>query len=312
MTKVLVFDGVSQVAVQTLQDAGLEVVSSPQHQDRDFTDYPDIEAMILMMHPITAEIMDQLPNLKVIARFGVGYDNVDVQAASERGIVVTNTPGANATAVAETAITLMLMAGRFFASRQAQITDPAAKNYAQAHPGIQLSDKTVGILGFGHIGQKIAHMLTGFNAQVLVYARHDYPVVNGHMANLDEIFTTADYVVSALPGTAATQNLIDQAAFKKMKSTAVLVNVGRGSVVDEPALIQALKTGEIASAGLDVVAQEPIRADNELLSLPNAFVLPHVASVSQEALDEVGTLAAQNILQVLAGKTALNPVNEKG
>lgn len=309
MTKVLVFDGIADLAVSTLKAAGIEVVSSPQASDQDFTDSADIEGMILMMHPITGAIMDQLPNLKIIARFGVGYDNVDLDAARQRGIVVTNTPGANATAVAETAVTLMLMAGRLFATRHDAISNPTVKKYLHGRPGVQVTGKTIGILGFGHIGQKIAHLLTGFDVSVLVYARHDHEVPNGRMATLDEIYEKADYVVSALPGIPATQHLIDAGAFAAMKSSAVLVNVGRGSVVDEPALVDALKHGAIAAAGLDVVSTEPIQTDNPLLSLPNAFITPHVASTSREALDEVGLAAAQTVLNVLNGQTVNNQVN---
>lgn len=309
MAKVLVFDGIAQDGIEQLKAAGYEVVSSPQASDKDFTDHADVDAIILMMHPVTAEIMDKMPNLKVIARHGVGYDNVDLEAAKQRGIVVTNTPGGNAQSVAEGAVTMALMAGRLFAAHHDGITNAEDKAYVAKHPGLELSHKTVAILGFGHIGQKINDLLTGFQVNTLVYARHDRPVPHGKMAGLDEIFKNADYIISALPGTPQTKHLIDADAFKQMKQTAVVVNVGRGMVIDEPALVNALKSGEIAAAGLDVVEKEPISPENPLLALPNAFVTPHVASVSQEALSNVAKMAATEVQKVLSGETPDYQVN---
>ena len=307
--KILVFDGVNEHAVKALEAEGYQVVSNPQASDKDFAGDPDVVGFLLMMYPITAEIMDRYPNLKIIARHGVGYDNVDLAAAKERGIVVTNTPGANATAVAETAVALMLMAGRLFDTDKRGITDPKAKAYAAAHPGVQVSDKVVGILGFGHIGRTVAELLTGFGVKVLAYARHDKDVPNGRMASLDEIFEQSDFVVSTLPATPQTTKMVGETAFKKMKQTAVLVNVGRGPVVDEAALLIALKAGEIAAAGLDVVEKEPISPDNELLSLENTYVLPHIAGNSREAKKEIAEKAAQNIIDVLDGKKSKDQVN---
>lgn len=308
--KILVFNGVNDSAIKELQAAGYEVVANAQTSDQDFAPDPDVVGILLMMFKIDGAVMDRFPNLKVIARHGVGYDNVDLAAAKERGIVVANTPGANATAVAETAVALMLMAGRLYDTDKRGITDEKAKAYASTHPGMQVSNKVVGILGFGHIGRTVAELLTGFGVEVLAYARHDKDVPNGRMASLDEIFEKADFVVSTLPATEKTTKLVNEAAFKKMKQTAVLVNVGRGPVVDEAALIIALKAGEIAGAGLDVVEKEPISPSNELLSLENTYVLPHVAGGSREAKKAIAKTAAENILDVLAGKGTKNQVNE--
>ncbi|MCO0831858.1 phosphoglycerate dehydrogenase [Fructobacillus sp. W13] len=307
--KVLVFNGISDVAISKLKEAGYQVESNDQASDDDFAADENVVGILLMMYPITGEIMDRFPNLKVIARHGVGYDNVDLEAAKERNIVVANTPGANATAVAETAVTLMMMAGRLFDTDKRGITDKKAQAYAMTHRGIQVSKKTVGILGFGHIGKTVAQLLSGFGVEVLAYARHDKDVPNGRMASLDEIFEKADYVVSTLPATPATTKMIDAAAFDKMKESAVLVNVGRGPVVDEAALIDALKAGKIAAAGLDVVESEPISPENELLALENTYVLPHVAGGSIEAFTSIASTAADDILSVLSGKGAINQVN---
>ena len=305
MKKVLVFDEIAETAITYLKANGIEVISNKQNDDNDLIAHSDANGMILMMHPVSEKIMSQMPNLKVIARYGVGYDNVNLDDANAHNIIVTNTPGANATAVAETAIMHMLMAGRSFYQQRLSITEDV--NNIQI--GQEVTNKTVGIIGFGAIGQKIDQLLTGFNVKVLAYARHNKVVKNGRMASLEEIYTQSDFVVLALPATSETNNMIDMAIFKKMKSNAVLVNIGRGTVIDELELINALKYGEIAGAGLDVVAVEPISEDNELLSLPNVFVTPHVAAKSREAFDTVGLTAAEEVVRVLNGQAPRYQVN---
>jgi len=305
MKKVLVFDEIAETAITYLKANGIEVISNKQNDDNDLIAHSDADGMILMMHPVSEKIMSQMPNLKVIARYGVGFDNVNLDDANAHNIIVTNTPGANATAVAETAIMHMLMAGRSFYQQRLSITEDV--NNIQI--GQEVTNKTVGIIGFGAIGQKIDQLLTGFNVKVLAYARHNKVVKNGRMASLEEIYTQSDFVVLALPATSETNNMIDMAIFKKMKSNAVLVNIGRGTVIDELALINALKSGEIAGAGLDVVAVEPISEDNELLSLPNVFVTPHVAAKSREAFDTVGLTAAEEVVRVLNGQAPRYQVN---
>ncbi|MGY3742976.1 phosphoglycerate dehydrogenase [Leuconostoc inhae] len=305
MKKVLVFDEIAETAITYLKANDIDVISNKQHDDNDFTAHPDVDGMILMMHPVSEQVLSQMPKLKVIARYGVGYDNVNLDDADAHGIIVTNTPGANATAVAETAVMHMLMAGRLFYQQRLSITE----DVNNIKIGQEVTNKTVGIIGFGAIGQKIDQLLTGFNVKVLAYARHNKVVENGRMASLEEIYTQSDFVVMALPATPETNNMIDRVVFKKMKSNAVLVNIGRGTVIDEQALIHALKSGEIAGAGLDVVAVEPISEDNELLSLPNVFVTPHVAAKSREAFDTVGLTAAEEVVRVLNGQEPRYKVN---
>lgn len=306
MPKVLVFDDIATAAVDYLKAHDVEVISNRQLADADFLAHADADAVILMMHPMTDKLFSQMPNLKIVARYGVGYDNVNLYDATAHGVAVTNTPGANATAVAETAVMHMLMGGRYFYQQRQGITDTTVPSGT----GQEVSNKTVGIIGFGAIGQKIDELLTGFHVDVLAYARHDRPVKNGRMATLSEIYAQSDFVVLALPATPDTQNMIDATVFKQMKNSAVLVNIARGAVVDEAALISALKTGEIAGAGLDVVTVEPIDEKNELLTLPNVFVTPHVAAKSVEAFDAVGLAAAEDVVRVLRGEKPKFQVNE--
>ena len=309
MKKVLVANLTAKKAVKYLEEKGFEVIISDQASDDDFLSHTDVDGILIMMHPFGESLMAKMPNLKVIARHGVGYDNVDLAAAAKHDIVVTNTPGANATAVAETAIMHMLMAGRLYYQRRELLTDTTNADYLAAHNGQEISGKTVGIIGFGHIGQNIDRLLTGFDVNVLAYARHSHEVVNGRMATLDEIYEQSDFIVTALPATPETTHMINADVFSKMKSSAVLVNIGRGALIDEAALIDALKNDVIAGAGLDVVENEPISVDNPLLQLPNAFVTPHVAMISQEAMDNVAIKAAEDIVRVLSGEQPRFPVN---
>lgn len=305
MKKVLVFDGIAQKAIDYLKENNLTVVSNKQSSDSDFLDNQDADAIILMMHQIAEPILNQLNNLKIIARYGVGYDNVNLEDAKSHGVVVTNTPGANATAVAETAVMHMLMAGRYFYQERQSITGESLK----PQKGQEITGKTVGIIGFGAIGQKIDELLSGFNVNILAYARHAKTVKNGRMASLEEIYKQSDFIILALPATPETTHMIDETVFKKMKNTAVLVNIARGAVIDEPALINALQDGEIASAGLDVVTEEPATKDNPLLKMPNVFVTPHIAAKSIEAFDSVGLAAAKEVVRVLNNEKPLNQVN---
>ncbi|GMA69489.1 phosphoglycerate dehydrogenase [Leuconostoc litchii] len=308
MKKVLVSNMTSIKAIDYLENSGYKVIVNSQSSDDDFLSNSDVDGILIMMHPFGENLMSKMTNLKIVARHGVGYDNVDLDAANAHDIVVTNTPGANATAVAETAMMHIFMAGRLFYQRHEAITGNADNIFLAKHQGQELTGKTVGIIGYGHIGKEIDRMLSGFNVSVLAYARHQHEVANGHMATLAEIYEQADFIVTALPATVETKHMIDASVFKKMKKTAVLINIGRGALVDEKALIDALNNEEIAGAGLDVVEEEPIKADNPLLRLPNVFVTPHVAMISQEAMDNVALTAAEDIVRVLTGKQAMFPV----
>lgn len=310
MKKILVFNGISQKVIDYLEGAHFEVVINSQDTDEDFTQYgEDLYGIIVMMHKIDEKIIQKLPNLKIIARFGVGYDNVNLDDATKYGVTVTNAPGANAVSVAETAVMHMLMAGRLFYQYHQKMIGQADNDFLAQYRGQEITGKTVGIIGFGNIGQTIAQLLSGFNVNILAYARHDRDVPNGRMASLDEIYQQADFIVLALPATANTVGMVNQDAFDQMKSNTVLVNIARGSVIDEPALVEALKAHKIAGAGLDVTVQEPLPADSELLQLPNVFVTPHIAANSKEAHENVGLYAAEEIVRLLTGKEVRSQVN---
>lgn len=213
MKKVLVASQVDEIAKIFLIQQGLQVLENNQETDNCFDENPEVEAVLLMPIKFDDNTMNKMPNLKIIARHGVGYDNVSLSAATQRGIVVTNTPGANASSVAETALMFLLMSGRQFASKLINSNTKSLALSTGNSFGYELSHKIVGIIGYG----KIARLLSGFNVKILVNARHKYVIDNGEMASLVEIYEKADYIVLALPATHETTHMINSATLKLMK-----------------------------------------------------------------------------------------------
>ena len=249
-------------------------------------------------------------NLRVISRFGIGYEKIDVEAATKLGIAVTNTPGKNATAVAELALSLLLCTTRGVALQERSMR---SGGWSSGYVGRGLEGKTVGIIGFGHIGQKLAQYLQGFRCHILAY--DPYPnqqaaeALEAHFCSLDEIARESDFVSIHTPLTAESRGLIDGTFISKMKREAYLINTSRGPVVNEQDLIEALQEGKIAGAGLDVFEIEPIAAENALLKMDNVVLSPHVGSSTHESIDEVGLCVAENIAAVLDRREPPNPVN---
>ncbi|MFT9416669.1 phosphoglycerate dehydrogenase [Leuconostoc falkenbergense] len=309
MKKVLVASQADEIAKTFLIQQGFQVLENNQETDNCFDENPEVEAVLLMPIKFDDNTMNKMPNLKIIARHGVGYDNVSLSAATQRGIVVTNTPGANASSVAETALMFLLMSGRQFASKLINSNTKSLALSTGNSFGYELSHKIVGIIGYGNIGRKIARLLSGFNVKILVNARHKYVIDNGEMASLAEIYEKADYIVLALPATPETTHMINAATLKLMKKNAVLINVGRGQLIDEDALYSALISNQIFGAGLDVTENEPVSAQNPLYSLPNVFLTPHVAGQSREAKENVALEAAKEITRVLNGSQPKHQVN---
>jgi len=253
MKKVLVATQVVPVA-KNLSQQGFEVIESDQSTPTHFIENMDVDAVLLMAVPFDAKIISKISNLKNIARHGVGYDNVDLVAATQHGIIVTNTPGANATAVTETALMFLLMSGRQFYLKHETINADRQREVLPTLFGYELSNKTVGLIGYGNIGQKIAQLL------------------NGRIAELKEIYQQADFLILALPATSETIHMINHDTLAMMKKSVILVNVGRGQLIDEKALYVALKNDHIFAAGLDVIENDPVNAQNPLYKLPNVFL----------------------------------------
>ena len=269
----------------------------------------------LLTDRIDAEFFDAAPQLKGYANCAVGYDNIDVPEATRRGLPVSNTPDVLTEATAELAWALL-----FAAVRRVVECDRVMRsgNWPGWGPmqfiGGDVSSKTLGIVGAGRIGTAMAMMSRGFNMRVL-YTRASGPnelldrELTARRVDLDELLAESDFISIHVPLTDRTRHMFDVRAFCRMKQRAVLVNTARGPVINEADLVQALRTGEIAAAGLDVYENEPIMAEG-LADCDNAVLLPHIGSATPSSRDGMATLAAENLLAMLTGKTpptCLNP-----
>lgn len=258
-------------------------------------------------------VMAAAPSLRLIARHGSGYNNVDVPAATRRGILVTSTPGANAVAIAEYTIGMMLASTRRLvrAAEVSRLGNPDR----MALMGMEVFGKTFGIIGVGNIGREVVRRVHALGMRVL--AHHPRPSATGlqdlplELVDLDTLLANADVVSIHAPLTDATRNLINARELGLMKPTAHLLNVSRGGVVHEEALCAALQAGRLAGYATDVLAIEPVRANEPLLAMPNTLILPHIAAVTPETQQRVAMTAAEDILRVLRGEVPLHAVQAR-
>lgn len=269
---------------------------------------PGFDGYIAGLDEITGEVLRAADRLKVVARYGVGVDNVDLAAAHECGIVVTHTPGANSKAVAELAVGLILALAR-------QIPQASQETKAGRWPrlaGMSLEGKTVGLYGLGAVGKQVARRLAGFDCEMLAYDVVADPVfAAGHGVKLctaDELIGAADFLSLHCPVLPETRRLVNDAFLAKMKRGAFLINTARGELVDETSLLGALQSGQLCGAALDVYSQEPPGADHPLLKLPQVIATPHTASHSDGATNAMGRMALDDCLAVLKGAAPLHPV----
>ena len=267
----------------------------------------------LLTDKMDAVVMDAAgPGLKVISNYAVGYDNVDVSAATERGIPVGNTPGVLTDATADLAFTLILSAARRIVEGMDYVRAGRWKTWGPSLLlGSDLVGANLGIIGYGRIGRTVAKRAAGFDMNVLYYdptipADSGLP---GTQVDLDTLLRESDFITVHVPLIPETHHMINRAAFEKMKPTAVVVNTARGPVVDPQALYEALKSGQIFAAGLDVTEPEPIPADSPLLTLNNLIIVPHIASASRQTREMMALMAAQNLIAGLKGEKLPNCVN---
>ena len=267
---------------------------------------------------LTDKIDDELlrvagKNLKIVANYAVGFDNVDLAAAKKRRVIVTNTPGVLTEAVAEHSFALLFSVARRIVESDDYLRKGKFKGWEpELLLGRELAGKTIGILGLGRIGSRLAAIAAAFGMKVIYYDRgHRNKELDQKLGSepvtIRKLLTASDFVSVHVPLTRETRHLIGRRELETMKKTAVLINTARGPVVDEKALAWALKTGVIWGAGLDVFEFEP-DITSELKKLSNVVMTPHTASATQEARDAMAVLAAQNIIAVLSGKAPLTPV----
>ncbi len=312
--KVLVADKISPKGVAFLrQQPGFEVIEAYGSAPAKVLELVrDVHAIAVRSETkITAEVFAAAPQLKVVGRAGVGVDNVDVEAATNHGVVVMNTPAGNTTATAELTFTHILCGAR--PVPQAAASMKAGQWDRKSFSGMELFRKTLGIVGLGRIGGEVAKRAQAFGMRVLAYDPYLAPsrakAMQVEGVALDELLRQSDYITVHMPLTEDTRYMIDEAAFEKCRKGVRIFNCARGGIIKESALVAALKSGQVAAAGLDVFEEEPLAKDSELRQLPNVVLTPHLGASTAEAQESVGMEIAEQIADVLNGGVIRNAVN---
>ncbi|MED1862147.1 D-glycerate dehydrogenase [Fictibacillus nanhaiensis] len=269
--------------------------------------------LTMLSDKIDSEVLDEASSLKVIANLAVGYDNIDVAAAKQKGITVCNTPDVLTDSTADLAFSLILATARRIVESANYVKEGKWNSWGPLLlAGADVHHKTIGIVGMGRIGEAVARRAKGFDMKILYHNRNRKPdaenSLDAEYKEFHELLKQSDFVVSLAPLTPETEGMFNQEAFQSMKDSAIFINAGRGATVDESALIEALHNKEIAGAGLDVFQQEPIEVDHPLLSMKQVVALPHIGSASVETRMKMAELACRNITNILDGKDAETPV----
>lgn len=300
-------------AITLLEQAGHDVLvqTTPAPFDENWLidQVGDVDALVVAMEPVTKRVLDAAKKLKIIARPGVGYDTVDLETATQNGIVVTIASGTNHQSVADFTFALLLQASRGIA--------PAAASVAQGGwmriTGTEAWRKTLVIIGLGAIGQAVARRALGFDMRVIAVTRHGQeskPKMPGvEILPLEEALRLADFVSLHAPLTEHTANLIDARAIEKMKSGAYLINTSRGGLIDEQALAQAVSSGRLAGAAVDVLREQGPASKSPLIGVPGIIVTPHMATFTREASSRVALSVAHSILAIFNGERPDHIVN---
>ncbi len=288
----------------------LEAVDTPEAYET----MTDAEIMILRIFKAPAEVIERNKNLKMILRWGAGYDSVDIQAAGERGILVTNTPGANAGAVAELAVMLMLAVGRKLLCHYEFLRQGEWSKNTFLNSSYSLNNKIVGQIGAGNIGRQVAKRVQAFGAKTQYYDEFKLtPAVEAEFSlpyvTFEELIRTSDIITLHIPLTDQTKHIIGAKELERMKPGAIVINTARGGLVDDCALAAAVRDGRLRGAGLDGVEREPLSPDDELLQDPNIIVTPHVGGGTADIGDVILPMLAQDIQDFAVGNDVKHVVN---
>lgn len=288
-------------------------VAGPATTDDPFAGVEDASAAIVGATPYGDAFLDRAPGLRVIARTGIGYDNVDIDAATRRGVAVCNAPDGPTVSTAEHAIALLLAVAKRLVPAEAALRSGTTSGYYAGHRGIELDGKVLGLVGFGRIARRVARIAEGLGMSIVVVDPHldeaAVPPTIRRVAGLDELLPIADIVSVHVPLSADSAGMFDAARFAAMKRGALFINTARGGLVDQDALLAALDAGELAGAGLDVTTPEPLPADHPLLARDDVVVTPHVASATAEGKARMLTIAFDQAMAVLDGRRPEHLVN---
>ena len=309
MTKVLVREEIAEAGIRLLRERGFEVdVDGDSDLAEAIGRYDGI--IVRSATKVTADLIARADNLKVIGRAGVGIDNVDVEAATRRGIVVANAPESTVISAAEHTIGLLVALTRNIPQAHAALKQGRWER--KTYGGVELADKTLGVLGFGRIGQQVARRAAGLGMRVVAYdpfvSRERFRELGVERVDSDEeVYAAADFLTLHLPLTDETRKSINADAFGKMRDGVRIVNAARGALVDEDDLLEALKSGKVGGAALDVFSTEPY--SGPLLELDNVVVTPHLAASTEEAQDRAGVIIAEQVAAALGGGLVSNAIN---
>lgn len=311
--KIYLADAVADECADILQSAGLTVDNRPGLEVAEkMAAVADASGLVVRSATkVTAEMMDAAPQLRVIGRAGSGVDNIDVAAATERGILVMNTPGENTLSAAEHAMAMLMAMCRKIPAADAQLRSSGWSK--KGLMGVELIGKTIGVIGMGRIGQAVAKRCRGFGMTILAYDPYLPPDVAENlgvtMAELDEIYPKADFLTLHTPLTERTHHLLNAKTLQQCKKGVRLINCARGGLIDEAALMDALRSGHVGGAALDVFEQEPLPADHALLQHPDVIVTPHLGASTAEAQEKVAVRVAEQIAAYLNDGAVRNAVN---
>lgn len=263
--------------------------------------------------PYDGTVMDRAPDLRVIARTGIGYDTVDVAAATVRGIAVCNTPDGPTISTAEHAVTLMLMVAKGVKASEGALTTGASAGYYARHEGVELAGKVLGLVGYGRIARRVAAIAEAIGMRIVVFDPYvdaaTVPQQVDRVGALDDLLRVADVVSVHVPLTDGSRSMFGAAQFAAMKPGSVFINTARGGLVDQDALLAALDTGPLAGAGLDVTVPEPLPADHPLLGRDDVIVTPHIASATTDGKARILRAAVEQALAVIHGERPDHLVN---
>jgi D-3-phosphoglycerate dehydrogenase len=311
--RVLVTENIHQVGWDTLR-AEAEAVAWPGQEKQPLIEaVRDVHGVLVRVAKLTPDVIRAAKSLKIIGKHGVGYDNIDVPAATACGVIVTNTPLANSTSVAEHALALLLAVARRIGESDRDLAQGTMRAQ-KAYQGIELSGKVLGVVGLGSAGYRLATMTAaGLGMRVLGFDPYKEPWPEGieRCVDLDLLLRQADFISIHVPLTKETKDLVNAEALAKMKPTAILVNTARGGIVNEAAVAEAVRAGRLAGAGLDVVVDEPLAPSHPLNGVPNIILTPHMAGVTEEAMMRMAQDSAEDILRVLRGERPRFPVNRE-
>lgn len=318
MNKILITCKIPQQFVNQLKQIGDVVMwdkeLTPMPRQTFLNEVKEADAcFITLSEKIDVELLKEAPHLKVIANMAVGFDNIDVKKANDIGITVTNTPDVLTETTAELGFTLMLTVARRIIEAERYVQEGQWESWGPyLLSGKDVHGSTIGIYGMGDIGKAFARRLKGFNTRILYHNRSRHKDaerdLNATYVSFEKLLMESDFVICTAPLTSETANRFNKNTFKVMKNDAIFINIGRGAVVDEDALIDAIQNKEILGCGLDVLRHEPIDANHPLLKFENVVIVPHIGSASRQTRDRMVQLCVDNIEAVLNHQSPITPV----